>query len=238
MQKVIIIGATSGIGRALAERFLRNGAMVGITGRRKQLLDELQQQYPQQVKTAVFDVTGNENRKHLQQLIDELGGMDIFIYNSGFGEASKELSWAHDEQTTRINVNGFVETTNYAFNYFLQQQHGQIVGISSIASYRGSSWAPAYNASKAYMSNYLEGLSIKAGRLKKNIVVTDIQPGYVQTDMAKGSQLFWIAPLPKATDQIFNAIMHKKRRVQVTKRWELIAWLLKWVPYQLYKKIG
>lgn len=238
MQKVIIIGATSGIGRALAERFLRNGAMVGITGRRKQLLDELQQQYPQQVKTAVFDVMGNENRKQLQQLIDELGGMDIFIYNSGFGEASKDLSWEHDEQITRINVNGFIETTNYAFNYFVQQQKGQIVGISSIASYRGSSWAPAYNASKAYMSNYLEGLSIKAERLKKKIVVTDIQPGYVQTDMAKGTQLFWIAPLAKAADQIFNAIIRKKRRVQVTKRWALVAWLLKWVPYSLYKKIG
>jgi short-subunit dehydrogenase len=88
------------------------------------------------------------------------------------------------------------------------------------------------------MSNYLEGISIKAGRLKKNIVVTDIQPGYVQTDMAKGSQLFWIAPLAKATDQIFNAILRKKRRVQVTKRWALIAWLLKWVPYSLYKKMG
>ena len=133
---------------------------------------------------------------------------------------------------------GFVETTNYAFNYFAKQTHGQIVGISSIASFRGNSWAPAYSASKAFMSNYLEGIRIKAERMKKAIYVTDIQPGYIQTEMLLGNKLFWIASLDKASLQIFTAIEQKKQRVQVTKRWALVAWLLKWVPYSFYKKIG
>lgn len=164
--------------------------------------------------------------------------MDLFVYNSGYGEASKNLSWETDKATTLINVNGFAETTNYAFNYFVKQGYGQIAATSSVAAYRGNSWAPAYNASKAYMSNYLEGITIKAGRLKANIAVTDIQPGFVQTAMAKGSKLFWSASVQKATLQIFHAIEKKKRKVQVTKRWALIAWLFKWMPYTLYKRIG
>jgi len=238
MKKVIIIGATSGIGRALAFRYLKAGHHVGITGRRAHLLDEIKQHYPQQTFTAVFDVTGNENIVHLEQLIEQLQGMDLFIYNSGYGEASKELNWAMDKKTTLINVNGFAETTNYAFNYFVKQGHGQIAAISSISAYRGNSWAPAYGASKAYMSNYMEALSIKAFRMKLPIHITDIQPGFVLTDMAKGNKLFWMAPLEKATTQMIEAIEKKKRKVQVTKRWVIVAWLLKWLPYSLYKKIG
>lgn len=238
MKKVIIIGATSGIGRALALRYLKAGHLVGITGRRTHLLDEIKHKYPQQTFTSAFDVTGNENILHLQQLIDQLQGMDLFIYNSGYGEASKDLDWALDKKTTLINVNGFAETTNYAFNYFVKQGHGQIAAISSIAAYRGNSWAPAYGASKAYMSSYMEALRIKVYRMKLPIHITDIQPGFVLTDMAKGNRLFWMAPLEKATTQMLAAIEKKKRRVQVTKRWALVAWLLKWLPYSLYKKIG
>ena len=238
MQKVIIIGATSGIGRALALRYLKAGHLVGITGRRTHLLDEIKHKYPEQTFTSAFDVTGNENIHHLQQLIDQLQGMDLFIYNSGYGEASKDLDWALDKKTTLINVIGFAETTNYVFNYFVKQGHGQIAAISSIAAYRGNSWAPAYGASKAYMSSYMEALRIKVYRMKLPIHITDIQPGFVLTDMAKGNKLFWMAPLEKATTQMFEAIENRKRRVQVTKRWALVAWLLKWLPYSLYKKIG
>lgn len=238
MKKIIIIGATSGIGKALAIRYLKAGHLVGITGRRSHLLDEMKQQYPQQTFTSTFDVTGNENIVHLEQLIEQLQGMDLFIYNSGYGEASKELNWAMDKKTTLINVNGFAETTNYAFNYFVKQGRGQIVAISSISAYRGNSWAPAYGASKAYMSNYMEALSIKAYRMKLPIYMTDIQPGFVLTDMAKGNKLFWMAPLEKATTQMIEAIEKKKRRVQITKRWKIAAWVLKWLPFSLYKKLG
>lgn len=238
MKKIIIIGATSGIGKALAIRYLKAGHLVGITGRRSHLLDEIKQQYPQQTFTSTFDVTGNENIVHLEQLIEQLQGMDLFIYNSGYGEASKELNWAMDKKTTLINVNGFAETTNYAFNYFVKQGRGQIAAISSISAYRGNSWAPAYGASKAYMSNYMEALSIKAYRMKLPIYMTDIQPGFVLTDMAKGNKLFWMAPLEKATTQMIDAIEKKKRRVQITKRWKIAAWVLKWLPFSFYKKLG
>ena len=92
MQKVIIIGATSGIGEALAKLYLQDGCAVGITGRRKELLNSFQLAFPN-IITECFDVTGNDNINHVQSLIDKLGGLDILIYNSGYGEPSKKLSW-------------------------------------------------------------------------------------------------------------------------------------------------
>lgn len=238
MKKIIIIGATSGIGRELAVRYLKAGHKVGITGRRKELLEELQQQYPQQVSFECFDVTGNQNTEHLNSLIIQLDGMDLFVYNSGIGDTSKELNPDLEISTTQTNVNGFVALTVHAFNYFVKQGYGQIAATSSVASNRGNSWAPSYSASKAYMSTYMEGLAIKAERMKLKIAVTDIQPGFVKTKMAKGEGLFWVADLEKATNQILDALEKRKRKVYITKRWALIAWLMKQMPYVFYKKMG
>ncbi|MBX9783997.1 MAG: SDR family NAD(P)-dependent oxidoreductase [Chitinophagaceae bacterium] len=238
MKKIIIIGATSGIGRELALCYIKAGHKVGITGRRNELLDELKHQYPLQTETECFDVTGNANIKHLENLIQKPGGMDVFVYNSGTADIHKEVDMQNEMTTTKTNVLGFVETTVYAFNYFSKQGHGQIAATSSVASQRGNGWAPSYSASKAYMSNYLEGLTIKAYRLKRNISITDIQPGFVNTKMAKGDGQFWVAEPGEAAHQIFKAIEKRKRRVFVTKRWALMAWLMRNVPFFIYRKMG
>jgi short-subunit dehydrogenase len=124
-----------------------------------------------------------------------------------------------------------VEIVNYTFNYLVEQGGGQIAATSSIASVRENSQAPAYGASKAYMSMYMAGLYLKARKVKKgdpkiNVIITDIQPGFVNTKMAKGHGRFWEAPVEKAARQIFRAIQKKKRKVYITRRWVLIAWLL------------
>src|SRR6185369_1366242 len=154
----------------------------------------------------------------------------------GYGEVSKTLDWEIDKRTTITNVNGFVEIVNHAFNYFVKQGAGQIATTSSIAAIRENSQAPAYSASKAYMSMYMAGLFLKARRIKKvdpkiNIAITDVQPGFINTKMAKGKGRFWEAPVEKAARQIFRAIKEKKRKVYVTHRWALIAGLLKWMPH-------
>ena len=243
MDRVIIIGATSGIGLELAKLYIQNGDRVGATGRRSQLLNELQNKFPDQVATECFDVMGEENIPHLESLIEKLGGFDILIYNSGFGNTSDTLDWAIDKQTTQTNVNGFIEMVNYAFNYFARQGRGQIAATSSIASVRGNSQAPAYSASKAFMSTYMEGLHFKSRRLRKRnpkirVSITDIQPGFVNTKMAKGKIRFWQAPVEKASRQIFAAIKKKKRKVYITHRWSIIAWILKWLPYRILRKIA
>jgi short-subunit dehydrogenase len=238
MKKIIIIGATSGMGKGLAQLYIQAGWQVGVTGRRQGLLEELQQQYPQQVFTECFNVTGPDNIPHLKNLIAQMGGMDVFVYNAGYGDPSETLDWTIELATTLTNVNGFVEMTNYAYNYFLQQGQGQIAATSSIAAYRGNSFAPAYSAGKAYMSTYMEGLHMKSRKTKAGIVITDIQPGFVKTKMAKGNGQFWVAPVNKAVRQIYKAIEKKKKRAFITRRWVIIAWLMKRMPYFIYKRIG
>src|SRR5689334_14337073 len=189
MRRVIIIGATSGIGLELAKLFVKEGDKVGATGRRCHLLDDLQRQFPGNVVTECFDVMGSDNVIHVEALIKKLDGLDLLIYNSGYGDVSDTLNWAIDQQTTLTNVNGFVEIVNFTFNYFVKQERGQIAATSSIAAIRENSQAPAYSASKAYMSTYMAGLYLKALRIKKknaniDISVTDVQPGFIDTKMA------------------------------------------------------
>jgi short-subunit dehydrogenase len=238
IKRVIIVGATSGIGRKMAELYAANGNIVGITGRRKELLAEIETKFPEKIKTEFFDVMGNENISSLTSLIQKIGGMDILVYSSGIGEPSKELDWQLDKLTVETNVNGFIEIANWGFNYFIKQGHGNMAVISSIAANRGNSWAPAYSASKAFQSNYFEALAIKVKRMKKDIGITCIEPGFVNTNMAKGNKRFWIVPVEKAAKQIINAIEKKKHKVYVSKRWWLVAKLMKLTPFWIYKRIG
>lgn len=238
IKKIIIVGATSGIGRKMAELYAEKGNVVGITGRRNELLQEIKTQFPGKIEIECFDVTNNENISSLTSLIEKTGGMDVLIYSSGVGEPSKELDWQIDKLTVDTNVNGFIEIANWAFNYFIKQGHGSMAVISSIAANRGNSWAPAYGASKAFQSNYFEALAIKAKRMKKDIWITCIEPGFVATRMAKGNKQFWIVPLDKAARQMITAIEKKKRKVYVSRRWWLIAKLMRLIPFWIYKRIG
>ena len=238
IKKIIIVGATSGIGRKMAELYAAAGNIVGITGRRKELLNEIETMYPGNLKTECFDVTGNENIERLTSLIQKIGGLDILVYSSGIGELSKGLDWEIDKLTVDTNVKGFIEIANWSFNYFLDQGHGRMAVISSIAANRGNSWAPAYSASKAFQSNYFEALTIKAKKMKKNIGIICVEPGFVNTKMAKGNRRFWVVPLEKAARQIIAGIEKKKQKVYISKRWWLVARLMRLTPFWLYKKIG
>lgn len=238
MKKVIIIGATSGIGKALARLYAQNKWLVGISGRRNPLLDILQKEFPDNIVTECFDVTEKDNIECIKNLTQQLGGLDLLIYNSGYGEPSEDLNLEIDKNTTNINVNGFMEIVNFTFNYFVLEQKGQIAATSSIAGIRGNSFAPAYSASKAYMSTYMEGLYIKAKKLKLPVFITDIQPGFVQTKMAKSEKQCWVSSPEKAALQIYRAIENKKRRAYITKRWWLIAKLMYLMPIYFYKRIG
>jgi short-subunit dehydrogenase len=235
-KKIIIVGASSGIGKKMAELYAAEGHKVGVTARRLDLLQEIKKQFPDQIEYKCFDVTGNDNTSHLTTLVNALGGLDLLIISAGTGEVSKELNWQIDKATINTNVNGFAEVANWAFNYFVQQGHGHLAAISSIAAIRGNSWAPAYNASKAFQSNYLEGMAIKAIKMKKDVAVTCIEPGFVATKMAQSDKLFWVVPVDKAARQIIRAIKKRKRKVYISRRWRFIAALLRSIPFFLLKK--
>ena len=238
MKKAIVVGATSGIGRELSKLLVSKGYQTGITGRRSDLLLEIQKESPGQYFIKAFDITITEIiPQKLEELVQELGGLDLIVICSGTGHENKTLDFAIEKQTIGTNVSGFTALADWAYNYFEKKKTGQLVAITSIAGLRGGRQAPSYNATKAYEINYLEGLRQKAGKEKQQITITDIRPGFVDTEMAKGEGLFWVAPVAKAANQILRAIEQKRKIAYVTKRWVIIACLLKSLPNWIYNKI-
>jgi len=238
MKKVIVVGASSGMGQELARAFVKQGDVVGITARRRELLEVLKSENPESYMVSVFDVTACQVAiEQLRELTIELGGLDVLVVCSGTGDINPDLDVDIEMKTISTNVVGFTNVVDWGFNYFARQQSGQLVAITSIGGLRGSRQAPSYNASKAYQMNYLEGLRVKSKQLKAGVVVTDIRPGLVDTDMAKGDGLFWVEPVQKVSSQIMKAIEGKKAVVYVTGRWGIVARLLKLMPRFLYDKI-
>lgn len=238
MRKAIIIGASSGIGKGLALLLAENKYQIGITGRRTELLHELKNQIPGQFLTKTFDITDYENTViMLDELVAELGGFDLLIISAGTGDINQQLDFAVEKNTIDTNVLGFTRIADWAFNYFEKQRKGQLVAISSIGGLRGNGQAPAYNASKAFQINYLEGLRQKTHRLKVPVYITDIRPGLIDTEMAKGEGLFWVMPVEKAVKQIYRAIIRKKKIIYVTRRWRIIAFILKRLPVFIYDRM-
>ena len=159
------------------------------------------------------------------------------VFSSGTGDINHELHYAIENRTNQLNVVAFTKIVGWSFTYFKKQGRGQLVVISSIAGIRGNRFGLAYNASKAYQINYLEGLRQKATHEKLNVFITDVRPGFVDTAMAKGEGLFWVASPEKAARQILNAIKRKKGVAYITKRWGVIALLLKILPTWIYKRM-
>lgn len=239
MPNAIVFGATSGIGKQLAEYLVADGYKVVITGRRLELLSEIKNNNPGSYSIKQNDVQDiDQINKVFYELLSELGSVDIIIHSSGIGYENSELDWQKEHDTLKTNVVGATRIYNLAFNLFKEQGFGHLVGISSIASLRGNRESPAYFASKAFQVNYLESLYFKAKEIKGGkVFVTDVRPGFVDTKMALGDGIFWMASLDKASRQIYSAIKRKKRRVYISKRWNFIAWVLKIVPSWLMKKV-
>jgi short-subunit dehydrogenase len=142
-----------------------------------------------------------------------------------------------ENEAIKTNVTGFAALVNVATHYFTRKGSGHLVGISSIAALRGGRESPAYNASKAFESNYLEGVRQKVRKAGLPITITDIKPGFVKTAMAKGEGIFWAAEPDKAARQIYDVIRQKKPIAYITRRWVLVAWLLKLLPGFIYERL-
>ena len=235
--RALIIGASSGMGRILARLLAEDGHHVGITGRRKNLLEGLKNTHPGQFHIHSFDCTGLNNTAELDEIARQMGPIELLILCAGNGEINKGLDYEIEHETNLLNVNAFTQIITWAFTYFKQQGKGQIAVITSIAGIRGGRVAPAYNASKAYQIHYLEGLRQRAVKKGLNITITDIRPGFVDTAMAKGGRKFWVVPSEKAARQIYRHILAGRNVAYVSKRWRLIAWVLKILPTYIYKRL-
>jgi short-subunit dehydrogenase len=234
-QKAIIIGASSGMGRELAKIMAAHDYVIGIAAPQEDLLKSLQHEIPSLTHTCVLDVRENNAREKLTSLINQMSGVDIIVICAGVGDKNPDLSFAIDKETIDVNVTGFCAMATTSMHHFIAQKHGHLAVISSIAGIRGNDAAPAYNASKAFISNYLQGLRKKIAHEKLSINITDIKPGFVDTVMAKTyDKPFWMISAHKAANYIFNGIIKKKKIVYVSPRWRLIAWGLYIIPDWLY----
>ena len=155
IKNAVIIGGTSGIGLELTRQLCGRGVRVAVTGRRRELLAELENELGHNCIGRYMDVSNyDQARECLADIIRQLGGMDLIVISAGTGLIDKEHSWEKEKNTLDVNVTGFAAIANAAFKYFSQRNEGLLVGISSIAAIRGGE-VPAYFASKAFVHNYL-----------------------------------------------------------------------------------
>ncbi len=237
MKKAIIIGATSGIGKELAQLLVEDNYLVGLAGRRVEILEKMKLEQ-KNFSPLELDISKPDTIiEKLNDLASELGGLDLLIISSGTGDINEDLDFEVEKRTIDTNVLGFTCVADWAFNFFQNSKKGHLVAITSIGGLRGSRSGPSYNASKAYQISYLEALRQKAVNMKIPVVITDIRPGFVNTEMAKGDGLFWVSSVEKAAKQIFRAIRKKRNIVYVTRRWRCIAWILKIIPGFIYNKM-
>ncbi len=233
--RVLIIGASSGIGKELSIRYASLGNEVMAVARRKPLLQELAQANSN-IQVAQCDVADIESSKVLLAQIFA-SPIDLAILCSGVGDLNPDLDFAIERPTLDVNVVGWTFFADFIYKKFEEQRYGHLAVISSCGGLRGEPMAPSYSASKAFQMNYAEALCKKAFKSKLPIVVTDIRPGLINTRMAKGEGLFWVMPVEKVATQIMTAITKKKDVVIVTKRWSILHWIMKHLPRSIYKRM-
>ncbi len=223
---ILIIGATSGIGHNLWKHYVSMGHNVIVTGRRKELLDNMTISFPEHTRAITCDITNTELLDNvLENIIHKYGRIDLAIVCAGIGELNPKLDVETELSTLSVNVIGWAKVVASIYKLFEQQKFGHLVTITSVGGLQPTPISPSYSASKAFQINYTKSLQCKAKGTK--IIVTEIRPGLVDTRMAKGDGLFWVMPLDKVCRRITKAIEKKQKRLIVTKRWRIINFLLK-----------
>ena len=236
-KRVIIIGATSGIGREVANVYISQGWKVGVAGRRAQELETLRQSAPSQVFTQVLDVTTEDAPQKLHALIAKTGGMDVFLLSSGIGKQNYALNTEIELATASTNVEGFIRMTNTAYHYFEKQGYGQLAVISSIAGTKGLGAAAAYSATKRFQNTYMEALEQLAKMNKLNISFTDIRPGFVATPLLKDDSYPMLMKAPKVARHIVKSITKKKRIAIIDWKYQILVLFWRLIPKGIWLRL-
>ena len=230
MQKIaIVVGASSGIGREVARVLAERGWIVGVAARRLERLADLG-------TAAQIDVTSEDAGERLLELIERLGGMDLYFHASGIGKQNRELKEETELHTMQTNAVGFTRMVGTAYRYMAEHGGGHIAVISSIAGTKGLGPAPAYSATKALQNTYIEALEQLANARKQNIRFTDIRPGFVDTDLLNdGNKYPLLLKKEKVARDIVRSI-EKHRHVRVIDgRWRVITFAWRLIPKWLWR---
>ena len=236
-KRIIIIGATSGIGRKVAEVYITQGWKVGVAGRRAEELEALRKQAPDQVFTQVIDVTQPDSPEHLQALIKQVGGMDVFLLSSGIGKQNHDLEPEAELKTAATNVEGFIRMVTTAYHFFVRQEYGHLAAISSIAGTKGLGAAAAYSATKRFQNTYLDAMDQLARMNKLNITFTDIRPGFVATPLLKDDRYPLLMDVTDVAEEIVQAIEKKKRIAIIDWKYRILVFFWRMIPHWLWVRL-
>ena len=235
----IIIGASSGIGNEVARLLLQRGWHCGIAARRTEPLEQLRSEYPQLTETETIDITSEEAPERLLQLIERLGGMDLYFHASGIGKQNRDLQTDIEMRTVDTNAMGFTRMVDTAFNYLASHGGGHIAAISSIAGTKGLGPAPSYSATKAFQNTYLQALEQLANARQLNIRFTDLRPGFVDTPLLDGDNHFPMMLRPQQVAKEMVESIERCRHVRVIDwRWRIITALWRLIPRSIWRKLS
>lgn len=236
-KKIIIVGATSGIGLEVAKIYISKGYRIGLAGRRLNILEEVKNMAPEQIEIQQIDVTDTNAGEQLLLLIEKLGGMDLFLLSSGIGTQNRALDQHIELTTVNTNCMGFARLVTTAYNHFKKQNSGHLAVISSVAGSKGFGVAPSYSATKRFQSTYIDALAQLAHMEKYAITLTDIRPGFVQTDLLKSGHYPLLMKTEKVARKIVKALHKKKRRVVIDWRYSMLVFLLKLIPSCIWERL-
>lgn len=238
MKRVIIIGATSGIGHEVAKIYRQMGWRVGVAGRRIERLETFRQEAPDQVEIQQLDVTQSDAPQKLRLLIDKLGGMDLFLLSTGIGNQNRALDPGIELATVETNAMGFTRMVTAAYNYFKEQGQGHLAVISSIAGTKGLGVAPSYSATKRFQNTYIDALAQLAHMEKLPVTFTDIRPGFVKTDLLKNDSYPLLMRPERVAQHIVKALSRKKRTAVIDWRYALLVFFWKLIPDFIWERLS
>ena len=233
---ILIIGATSDIGKELLSQYVKQEHKVIACGRRENILNEFQK-LNAAVKGVRLDICDIDSTSQTISGLFAQTRIDIAIVTAGIGDLNPTLDNTIELNTLQTNVAAWTNCVDLLYKSFEKQGFGHLVLITSVGGLRGEPAAPAYSASKAYQMNYAEALKKKAFKNLPSLRITEVRPGLVDTAMAKGDGLFWVMPTNVVVKQILRAINKKQATCIVTKRWRIVHFIMRFLPWGLYKRI-
>lgn len=237
-KKAIIVGASSGIGREVAQLLIADGWLLGIAARREEPLLELKAMAPERVEVQAIDITKSDANEQLMSLIGRLGGIDLYFHASGIGKQNRELDTEIELRTMETNAVGFTRMINTAFRYFAEQGKGHIAAITSIAGTKGLGPAPAYSATKALQATYLQALEQQAHQRGLNIRITDIRPGFVDTALLNDNFKYPMLMQPETVAQDIVRNIYRKRHIRIIDwRYRILTFIWQLIPNWIWRKI-
>lgn len=238
MKRVIITGATSGMGLEIAKMYIASGCTVGVAGRRTELLEKIKVLAPDRVFTMEIDIIKEDAPERLLSLIDKCGGMDLYFHSSGIGYNNPSLDSELELRTVQTNGAGFVRMIDAAYNYFAAKGKGHIAAITSIAGTKGLGAAPAYSATKRFQNTYLTALKQQTAIRKVDIRITDIRPGFVHTALIEGAKYPLQMDVKYTSRKIFEAVEAGKRIAYIDWRYAIIVFFWRLIPRFVWERWG